>query len=659
VPDHLQAQVTDQIDVGPFPQSIAVGEGGVWVDVPAQSPETSAALVRIDPSTDRVVARIPVPEGESDIAAGGGSVWVTRDRRTLGGQLVLRTLRIDPATNEIVSTIPDVGGQVAVGDGYLWALAAGSDDTTTVLVKIDLGTGSVISSEPLGATVTEIVIGGGSVWLPTLPDPESGTLIQVDASTNQVLHTLRLPFHDAPVFADGQLWVPTCCSNNTVSLVRVDPSTGETVGDPVEAGDGLPFASAFGHVLLMSERGALSDLNPSSGSVGALAKSDWPAAHGTVVFDPVTGSVWVSNYQRTVTRIDVRGVPSHPGLDPLLSLPAGWSELPTPPDFRPAAALAWVGSRVLAWGGQDTELKVRGDGYLWDPSTGDSDPIPAAPIEGRARAAFAWTGSELLVWGGMWGDAGTQGRAFDDGGAYDPSTGSWRLLPEVGLTPRAPLFVWTGTELIVWGNLDDHSPRSDGAAYDPVTDAWRSIADAPLRLTDGTAVWTGSEMIVIGAEPLRGEEEISTMVGAAYDPSSDSWRRLPDAPLYPLSATAAWNGNEVIAMDYAHRRAALAPTDDAWVDMTSTPDIRCEGGLGTAVAVGSDVLVPDCGAVFRFDAATRHWDELSPTDAGPVLMEGLPAYLFSYPGLEREDVALFLATPDERYTPRLFAYRPR
>jgi streptogramin lyase len=212
-------------------------------------------------------------------------------------------------TNEIVSTIADVGGQVAVGNGFVWALAAGSDDMTAVLVKIDPGTGSVISSVPLGATVTEIVIGGGSVWLPTLPDPESGTLIQVDAATNQVLRTLRLPFHDAPVFANGELWVPNCCDNNTVSLVRVDPSTGDTVGVPDPSPDvtqyGLPFASAFGHILLMSERGALSDLNPATGTVEALATGDWPAAHRSVVFDPVTGSVWVSNYRRTVTRIDV------------------------------------------------------------------------------------------------------------------------------------------------------------------------------------------------------------------------------------------------------------------------------------------------------------------------------------------------------------------
>jgi hypothetical protein len=358
VPEHLQAQVVDQIHVGPFPQAIAVGEGGVWVDVPANGPGTAPEIVHIDPSSDRVVARIPVPEGESDIAAGEGSVWVTRDSRTQG-QLVLQTLRIDPATDKITATLPDVGGQVAVGEGYLWALASGpGDSTTTTLVKIDPSTGATISSLPLGATATDIVVGGGFVWVTTLPDPQSGTLIQVDAATNQVLHTLKLPFNDSSVFADGTLWAPTCCSNNNVSLVRVD-ATGATIGEPVEVGDGLPFAGAFGHLLLMSERGELSDLNLATGQVESLVKSDWPAAHERTVLDPTTGTVWVSNYQDTVTRIDV-----HPDLNAAHG-PTSDSSTLTSDRFYLAPHLA---------GGQG-----------WDSVS--SDPIPATQRDGTTAWA--------------------------------------------------------------------------------------------------------------------------------------------------------------------------------------------------------------------------------------------------------------------------------
>ncbi len=43
--------------------------------------------------------------------------------------------------------------------------------------------------------------------------------------------------------------------------------------------------------------------------------------------------------------------------------------------------------------------------------------------------------------------------------------------------------VWTGKELIVWGGwADEHGDRrfDDGAAYNPSTDTWRTIASAPL-----------------------------------------------------------------------------------------------------------------------------------------------------------------------------------
>jgi hypothetical protein len=85
------------------------------------------------------------------------------------------------------------------------------------------------------------------------------------------------------------------------------------------------------------------------------------------------------------------------------------------------------------------------------------------------------------------------------------------MLPPAPIDARAPLSVWTGRELIVWGTAVrvDVRPR-DGAAYNPATDSWRSIADATIELTDATAVWTGSEMIVFGPE---GPEQASLFVG--------------------------------------------------------------------------------------------------------------------------------------------------
>jgi hypothetical protein len=114
---------------------------------------------------------------------------------------------------------------------------------------------------------------------------------------------------------------------------------------------------------------------------------------------------------------------------------------------------------------------------------------------------------------------------LDDGAAFDPVTGSWRVLPASPIDGRTyAATVWTGTEMIVWGGSRAGQPVDDGAAFDPATDRWRKLPSAPIGpAMMSAATWTGSEMIIIGG--LNGDGS-----SAAYDPESDSWRRLPDAP---------------------------------------------------------------------------------------------------------------------------------
>ena len=63
----------------------------------------------------------------------------------------------------------------------------------------------------------------------------------------------------------------------------------------------------------------------------------------------------------------------------------------------------------------------------------------------------------------------------------------------------------------------------DGAAYDPSSDSWRPIADRPAAaMTSPATFWTGESLLVLGAGGVF-----------AYDPSSDEWTKLPDPP-FPL-----------------------------------------------------------------------------------------------------------------------------
>jgi hypothetical protein len=129
------------------------------------------------------------------------------------------------------------------------------------------------------------------------------------------------------------------------------------------------------------------------------------------------------------------------------------------------------------------------------------------------------------------------------GGSPGSSEGLPTVEVEVASMAEAPIpdragatAIWTGTEVIYWGGSSKDksgSDRADGAAYDPTTDSWRVISPSPLVARHHhLAVWTGSEMIVwggIGADP--GEHDTPFLDGAAYDPVADSWRPLPETPV--------------------------------------------------------------------------------------------------------------------------------
>jgi hypothetical protein len=344
-------------------------------------------------------------------------------------------------------------------------------------------------------------------------------------------------------------------------------------------------------------------------------------------------------------------------IDPWSGYPAGWTELPPPPEIRTGAAQEWTGSQLLIWGGYTgfDEPNVVASGLVFDPAESAWRQTAPGPLEPRALMASAWTGSEFLVWGGWSGTYGYEFAEafFGDGAAYDPGSDSWRTLPPAPIDARAPLSVWTGQEMLVWGTsvrVEDR-PR-DGAAYEPTTDSWRRIAEAPIELTDATAVWTGSEMIVFGAALHGGNRpETPTAIGAAYDPATDQWRSIADSTLSPQASTAAWNGDEMIAWDYLNDSAAYEPVTDSWRSLPRIPLDESEC-TPKSEALEGNVLGDYCGGLTLFDPAQQRWVWLDrPASSGPPFWE--------YELISASSVFLL---PAQRYGDateiRFFAYRP-
>lgn len=221
---------------------LAAGFNAIW------APSCGAdELDRIDPSTNAVVARIPLDgipgDGEGQLVAAAGSVWMfTDDHGTLA--------RIDPKQNKVIdhfatgvngialaatpgalwASVPDANAVAEIGlDGKLiqsipvgksprfiaadetgvWVLGQGEGDVT----RIDPRTAAVLETIPLDVPGEGgcIATGGGGVWV-TMPGiPVS----RIDAATNSVTDRFTGAGGDCISYAAGSVWL----SNNDAGTV--------------------------------------------------------------------------------------------------------------------------------------------------------------------------------------------------------------------------------------------------------------------------------------------------------------------------------------------------------------------------------------------------------------------------------------------------------
>ena len=249
-----------------------------------------------------------------------------------------------------------------------------------------------------------------------------------------------------------------------------------------------------------------------------------------------------------------------------------WRTLPNWPLESPETPPGvWTGSRLVVWGSSSHSDRPQRIGAIYDPSTDSWTRTSEAPIAGRSGHTVVWTGREMIVWGGS-----NFRTDLDDGAAYDPSTDTWRRIAAGPLRARQDhTAIWTGTEMVVFGGTSFSSSRADGAAYNPVADTWRRISPFPLeRRHWHTAVWTGSEMIVWGGHSYRTQKPLGD--GGAYDPERDRWTVLAAAPIDPrCHHSAVWTaGAAVIYGGYdacgsgGHipfgDGAAYEPRSDSW-----------------------------------------------------------------------------------------------
>lgn len=206
----------ETIAVGGFPNAVAVGARGVWVV------RDGRRLIRIDPSTYEVVARIGAgdelgSERPCGVAVGEDAVWVA----TLSGNVA----RISPSTNRVSRLIDtDEAACVAAGAGGIWVTLPNAG----AVVRIDPLTYELVAEIPLEGFPQGIAIGFGSVWVATAdpPDGANGGISRIDPRTNEVVRTILVPnLPEFVVAGAGAVWA----TSNNGTIAEVDPRTNQLV----------------------------------------------------------------------------------------------------------------------------------------------------------------------------------------------------------------------------------------------------------------------------------------------------------------------------------------------------------------------------------------------------------------------------------------------
>jgi branched-chain amino acid transport system substrate-binding protein len=187
--------IDDRFDVDPW--SVAAGAGGIWIT------DGSSTLRRAEPRNGRIVRRLHAGVPLNGVAVGEHAVWA------ISGSSA-GVLRIDPRTGKVTARVAIVASRgtrspypiaLAVGLGSVWVLNA----TAASVTRIDPDQAGVTATIPLGVerVPRRIAVGAGAAWVADA----DGTLARIDPRTNALTTTAIAPsLYDVAVDAHG-VWV--------------------------------------------------------------------------------------------------------------------------------------------------------------------------------------------------------------------------------------------------------------------------------------------------------------------------------------------------------------------------------------------------------------------------------------------------------------------
>jgi hypothetical protein len=224
--------------------------------------------------------------------------------------------------------------------------------------------------------------------------------------------------------------------------------------------------------------------------------------------------------------------------------------------------------------------------------------------------------------------------------AASPPPG-WTALPAPPLSARiAGIALWTGEEVLVVGGSDappcpptascavpSEPPMADGAAFDPKTETWRRIVDAPVAFdgAEGVVLGRTAYLWIRGGSGRPGTEPAFL----AYGINEDNWQKLPlPDEAGDLSLAAA--GDRLVAYSNTDEHGEqpdllFDPATASWIELPPDPLSpsfdRVIAWSGRDLVLFDHALVPNPGSktpaltrAAAFDLETCAWRRLPDSD---------------------------------------------
>lgn len=220
-------RVVARIPMPGVPAFLTYGFDSIWVGITVNY--KGASLVRLDAKTNRIVAKLALrpndPEGS--VTASTDSIWMV----TADGFLS----RIDPATNAVRQKIRVAAGSAvpAYGSGVVWVTSSAANSLTAV----DAKSGTILAKIPIRNKPHFMATGAGAVWVVAQGD---GSVTKIDAP-KKIVAVVRAGVSGSGgnvAYADGNVWITVIGT----PLTKIDAAQNTVAGQWFgPGGDGLTF----------------------------------------------------------------------------------------------------------------------------------------------------------------------------------------------------------------------------------------------------------------------------------------------------------------------------------------------------------------------------------------------------------------------------------